>query len=357
MNFATNFGTIDALIILAYLVMLTLIGVYFSRRQRNLEEYFLASRSMSWLPIGMSLMAALNSGIDYIMQPSWIIIYGLVGIVGVFSWFFLYPWTAYVTVPFYRRLNVLSAYEYLETRFDQTVRTMAASIFLLWRIGWMATAIYVPCLMLSTISGGALSTWVLVIVLGFVVTFYTMLGGIKAVIWTEVIQFCVMLGGLAIMIGMVAYHVKGGIPAIWQTASDAGITAMVKPIPGFEHAGLFEKIRLYFAEPGKDEHRVPVVGLLIACIVGRMATYTGDQVMIQRFQTTKSIKDARQGFIINALGDSVWTLGLSFVGLGLFAFYRVNPKPADLPIDRTVPYFLSTMFPTGQAASGNSGAA
>src|SRR4051812_21093510 len=174
----TNFGAIDALIIFAYLVMLTLIGVYFSRRQSNLEEYFLASRSMSWLPIGMSLMAALNSGIDYIMQPSWIIIYGLVGIVGVFSWFFLYPWTAYVTVPFYRRLNVLSAYEYLETRFDQNVRTLAALIFLLWRIGWMATAIYVPCLMLSTISGGMLSTWALVIVLGFVVTLYTMLGGI-----------------------------------------------------------------------------------------------------------------------------------------------------------------------------------
>src|SRR3954464_14396512 len=166
----TNFSWIDASIICAYLLMLTLIGVYFSRKQSNLEEYFLASRTMSWLPIGMSLMAALNSGIDYIMQPSWIIIYGLVGVIGVLSWFFLYPWTAYVTVPFYRRLNVLSAYEYLETRFDNKVRTLAASIFLLWRIGWMGTAIYVPCLMLQTISGGMLSTWTWVIILGTVVT-------------------------------------------------------------------------------------------------------------------------------------------------------------------------------------------
>src|SRR5262245_31297141 len=118
----TNFGILDALILFGYLAMLTLIGIYFSRKQKNLEEYFLASRSMSWLPIGMSLMAALNSGIDYVMQPSWVIIYGLVGTVSVLSWFFLYPWTAYVTVPFYRRLNVLSAYEYLETRFDGNVR-------------------------------------------------------------------------------------------------------------------------------------------------------------------------------------------------------------------------------------------
>src|SRR5262245_35503484 len=165
--------------------MLTGIGIYFSRRQKNLEEYFLAGRTMGWLPIGMSLMAALNSGIDYIAQPSWVIIYGLVGTVSVLSWFFLYPWTAYVTVPFYRRMNVLSAYEYLERRFDGRVRLLAAVIFLMWRIGWMSTAIYVPCLMLGTISGGMFSPTVLVIVLGFVLTFYTMLGGIKAVIWTE----------------------------------------------------------------------------------------------------------------------------------------------------------------------------
>src|SRR5206468_3134252 len=78
-------------------------------------------------------------------------------------------------------------------------------------------------------------------------------------------------------------------------------------------------------------------------------TYTGDQIMIQRFQTSKSVKDSRQGFIINAMGDSVWTLGLSFVGLGLYAFYKVNAKPADLDLypDHTVPYFLRTMFPTG----------
>ncbi len=337
----TRFGILDALIIFAYLAMLAGIGIYFSRRQKNLEEYFLASRRMGWLPVGMSLMAALNSGIDYIAQPSWVIIYGLVGTVSVLSWFFLYPWAAYVTVPFYRRLNVLSAYEYLEKRFDGRVRMLAAIIFLLWRMGWMATAIYVPCLMLETISGGMFSRTLLVIVLGFVLTFYTMLGGIKAVIWTEVIQFCVMLGGLAIMVGVVIYHVEGGIPAIWHTAAAGGRTAFFTSIPGFSTAGLWEKIGLYFAEPRT------AIGLLIAAVVGRMTTYTGDQVMIQRFQTTKSARDARQGFIINALGDSVWTLGLSFVGLGLFAFYQVNAKPADLPTDRTVPHFLATMFPTG----------
>src|SRR4030095_17245442 len=98
---APNFTFIDALMILAYLAMLIFIGVYFSRKQSNLEEYFLASRTMSWLPIGMSLVDALQSGIDYVMQPSSIIIYGLIFTVGVCSWFFLYPWAAYVTIPYY----------------------------------------------------------------------------------------------------------------------------------------------------------------------------------------------------------------------------------------------------------------
>jgi Na+/proline symporter len=100
---------------------------------------------------------------------------------------------------------------------------------------------------------------------------------------------------------------------------------------------------MYFAEPRT------LVGLLIACVVGRMNNYTGDQIMIQRFQTSKSIKDSRQGFIINAIGDSTWMLGLSFVGLGLFAYYQVHGLPAELQAepDHTVPYFLRTMFPTG----------
>jgi sodium-coupled monocarboxylate transporter 8/12 len=339
----TNFGVVDAGIICAYLAMLTLIGIHFSRRQRNLEEYFLASRTMGWLPIGMSLMAALNSGIDYVMTPSSIIIYGLIFMVSVTSWLFLYPWAAYITIPFYRRLNVLSAYEYLETRFDGKVRTLIALLFLAWRIGWMGTAIYVPSLVLSEISGGMFKPWQLVIVLGLVVTVYTMLGGIKAVIWTEVIQFCVMFAGLGIMVGVVIYKVPGHVAGIWNIASEGGKTAMAYRIPGFDSAGFWQKVQMFFAEPKT------VVGLIITCVVGRLNTYTGDQIMIQRFQTTKSVKDSRQGFIINALGDAVWTIGLSFVGLGLYAFYSINGKPAELVSqpDHTVPYFLRTMFPTG----------
>src|SRR5438874_2147282 len=133
-----SFHTIDVAILIAYLVTLAGVGVYFSRRQTSLDEFFRARQSMTWLPVGLSLMAALNSGIDYLMQPASTIKYGLILLVGTSSWLFLYPWVTWIVLPFYRRLDAYTAYEFLEARFDVRVRTLAASIFIVWRLGWRA---------------------------------------------------------------------------------------------------------------------------------------------------------------------------------------------------------------------------
>src|SRR5205823_7716517 len=122
--------------------------------------------------------------------------FGLVLLAGTTSWIFVYPWVSRVTLPFYRRLQVYTAYEYLEARFDVRVRTLAATIFIVWRLGWMATALYVPCLAIDAVTGGATNLTAMILVLGVIVTGYTMLGGIQAVIWNDLIQFCIMFGGL-----------------------------------------------------------------------------------------------------------------------------------------------------------------
>src|SRR3954471_12483992 len=121
---------LDVVILVIYLAALSAVGIYFSRRQTSLDDYFLARQSMTWLPVGLSLMAALNSGIDYLMQPSSTIKYGLILLVGTSSWLFLYPWVSRVTLPFYRRLGTFTAYEFLEARFDMRVRLLAAAIFI-----------------------------------------------------------------------------------------------------------------------------------------------------------------------------------------------------------------------------------
>jgi SSS family transporter len=285
-------------------------------------------------------MAALNSGIDYLMQPAATIRFGVVLLAGTSSWLFLYPWVSRVTLPFYRRLNSYTAYEFLEARFDVRVRTLAALIFIVWRVGWMATAMYVPCLAIDAATGSRVDLRLMILVLGTLVTLYTMLGGIQAVIWNDVIQFCVMFGGLAATVWIVLSRVPGGIPEIWTAAASAGKLSL-PPSAVAGSATVLDRVRLFFTQP------MSLTALVITMICGRMASYTSDQVMVQRFQTTRSTADARRAYVINAAGDVLWMVGLSFVGFALFAYFRQHPLPAEYATDKILPYFISQSFPTG----------
>src|SRR5690606_28296768 len=163
----------------------------------------------------------------------------------------------------------------LEARFDVRVRVLAAAIFVLWRLGWMATALYVPSLAIDAVTGGAVPLTAMIVVLGALVTGYTMLGGIQAVIWNDVLQFCVMFGGLAATVVIVFAGVPGGAPEIWQVAAAAGKTTLWEPIVPAD-ASLLSGVAAFFAHP------MNVAALLAALVVGRMAQYTSDQVMVQR---------------------------------------------------------------------------
>ena len=337
----SSFHVIDWLIVGAYLVAMALVGVYFSRRQTSLNQYLRAEQSMGWLPVGVSLMAALNSGMDYLMQPSSTIRYGMVLVLGIVSWLALYPWVAKVAFPFYHRLNFYTVYEYLEARFDVRVRTLAAVIFLLWRVGWMATAMYVPSLAVNAATGGQVDLNTMTIIVGVLVTLYTMLGGIQAVIWNDVVQFCIMFGGLLATVVICWWTVPGGMSEIWTVNAAAGKLQWWPPLTDPAAAGATAQIYSFFQQP------MTVITLMVALIVGRMAQYTSDQVMVQRLQTTRSLQDARSAFIVNAAGDALWMIGLSFVGFALFAYFQRVPLPPEFATDKLVPYFMSLAFPTG----------
>src|SRR6185436_2788256 len=120
----------------------------------------------------------------------------------------------------------------------------------------------------------------MIVVLGVLVTLYTMLGGIQAVIWNDVIQFCIMFAGLAATVWITQAHVPGGLSEIWTAASDAGKTSLATPIAIAADASVLDRVRLYFLQP------INVTAIMFAMVLGRMAGYTTDQVMVQRFQTT-----------------------------------------------------------------------
>lgn len=332
---------LDVVILVVYLALLVGTGVFFSRRQTGLQSFFVARGAFGWLTVGLSLMAALNSGLDYLMQPASTIRYGLVLLVGPLSWLVLYPWVSRVILPFYRRLNVYTAYEFLEARFDVRVRTLAAAIFIVWRLGWMATALYVPCLAIDTAFGGHADLSTMIVTLGVLVTLYTMLGGIQAVVWNDVIQFAIMFGGLAATIWISATHGAGSLSAIVSAAGEAGHATGV-PVAALDAgAGVVGRVQAFFLQP------INAAAILTATVVGRMAGFTSDQVMVQRLQTTTSVREARRAFIVNAVSDTVWMAGLAFVGVALLAYFQVHTLPAEYATDKILPYFMSRTFPAG----------
>jgi SSS family transporter len=334
---------IDGGIIVLYLALVTAIGVYFSRRQRTLDDFVKGGKPIGFMATGLSLMAALNSGIDYIQIPAWGYRFGLISAVFVLTWLFIYPWITNVVVPFYRRLDVYSPYEYLERRFSLPVRLLGSSIYVLWRCGWMGAALYVPCVGIEVATGGAMPVTTTVVVLAVVVTVYTMLGGFHAVVWTDVIQFCIMFTGLVATVWYIFGQIPGGAESFWSANISAGKFSIVGRLPGWEEAGFVDKMRLYFFTK-----EVTFVGIMAGVGFNRLAGYTSDQVAVQRFQRTRSTAEARKAMVVNMICDVISGAALTSVGLALFAFYTNSGGfPAGLATDRVLTHFMANHFPVG----------
>lgn len=331
---------IDLAIIFAYLALIAGIGFYFSRRQQSLSGFIRGRGKVGWLALGMSLMAALNSGLDYVQAPAMAFAIGMVFTMALLSWIPLYPWISRVTLPFYKRLDVYSAYEYLEYRFGVGVRTLAASIFILWRVSWMGAAIYVPCLAVKAATGGQLDITMMVIVLGTVVTVYTMLGGIEAVIWSDMAQFGIMFGGLAATLYTVLTLIPGGLGEVIRVAGDTGRFDLLG-VSAVSGANPWEQFKSFMTT------EVTIVGMVLMVLLGRAAAFTADQIAIQRFQAATSLKEARRSYIVNAVTDTIWMVVLGFVGLALYAYHLHVPFPDGLQNDRVLPYFMQHHFPAG----------
>src|SRR5438105_9779009 len=214
---------IDWIVCAVYLLGVTGIGLFFYfRGARSTKEYFLAGRSMGWLPVGLALMASLTSGIGYLGQPAGAVKYGLITLWALVAIPLSYPVVVWVFMPFYHRLNVYTPYEYLEQRFHVSVRAMTSAMFIIWRITWMAAVIYAPSLVMSIVTDNKVPLKYSVIAMGVLSTIYVALGGTKAVMWTDVAQFVIMFGGMILAAILIVVYVPGGFPEIGRTLQSDG---------------------------------------------------------------------------------------------------------------------------------------
>ena len=320
-------SSLDYSLLLFYLLAVVGIGVWVGRGQKNTEDYFLAGRSMGWFPIGISTIASLYSAISYMGVPSEYRTHDLRLTVGMLSMIPTAAVVMYVFMPFYHRLQVYTAYEYLEKRFNVRVRARASAIFVVWRILWMGTAVYVPSLVLHTITGFPLIPMILCV--GVVATLYTVVGGMRAVIWTDVAQFFVLTGGSVLALWVISSHTSG-FSEIWSVADQGGRNRILD----------------WSLDP---TIRITTWGALIGTLVANLAMYGADQVSVQRYLAAGSLKEMQKSFVLNTVGG--WSMGILmiWIGLGLYAFYTMNPGqlPEAIGGDQVFPYFIATEMPIG----------
>ncbi len=337
----TGLTTIDLVIAATYVFGIIGIGIYFSKKQKSPVDFLLAGRSMGWLPVGLSLMATLTSAVGYMSFPAGAFKGGLILLWMAMAIPLSFPVVVYVFMPFYQKLKVYTAYEYLERRFNDKVRALASIIFILWRITWMAAVIYVPSYVLNTVSDGAIPLVPSIIILGLIATFNTTMGGIKAVMWGDVVHSTIMFASMIIAIILVVAAVPGGITEIWETLAASGKTKMTGTMPGFEEANLWGQIKLYLITD------FTVLSLIITYTVQKMGNYCVDQAMVQRYLTAKSLRESQKGFAANAGAYLLYIFLVTFIGAGLFAVTKHYVFPEALKVDQIFPYFFANFMPVG----------
>ncbi|MFA6239809.1 MAG: hypothetical protein WC655_02705, partial [Candidatus Hydrogenedentales bacterium] len=188
--------SLNTVIMVVYILGIVSIGSLFARRQKTASDFFLAGRSFKWLPIALSVIASDLSAVSYMGAPAMSFQNDLRYALTILILPFAVVFAVLVVVQVFYRLKVYTAYEYLERRFHVSVRSLAALLFLLNRGGWLACVIYTPALALSVMTGADLAFCILM--MGLLTTLYTTLGGIEAVIWCDVIHFCVLTFGIVV---------------------------------------------------------------------------------------------------------------------------------------------------------------
>lgn len=296
--------SLDYGVILAYLLFSMGLGIYFGRNQSR-QEFFAAGNSMGWLPVGLSVMATLFSANSFVMYPS--IAYGSGLRISLFliAVSLMAPLVLWVFIPVYARLKCQTAYEYLERRYHVSVRSLASGLFIFLRIGWMASATYAASVVLANVM--QVDQITVIVVLGVVSIFYTMLGGLRAVMWTDVLQFFIFSLTILLTLGLILSQTEGGVSGMISTYFEGRENVLVDFTPSLT------------LEYGSW-------ALLIGLFLEGLSAFGADQVAVQRYIAARSEKTSQIGFSINILGMWIVVPGLLAIGVGLYSHYQQFPE-------------------------------
>ena len=302
----------DHAVIVFYVLIMLGIGWYVSQKSSNDEEYFLAGRRMPWFAVGVSIIASILSSITYVADPGEVWRSGetyLMGKMLAIPFEMLFVWV--FVIPFFMRFRYTSAYEYLEDRFSPAARKLGTIMFLFGVLTWMGVVVLVLAKAMSDVTEVRLE--VVILTVGVVATIYTMLGGVRAVIWTDVIQVGLMLGGAIYVLAFIAWDTNSGLGDWHRSVSQIG-----------------SKMPVYSFDPQVRATMV-TVGLSMFC--WHVCTHVGNQMTVQRYFCTSDVKSARRSFLTGSILGVVINVMLLIVGMALFHYYQSHALPPEIPAE------------------------
>lgn len=323
----TDFGALNYIGLVLYLAAVLGVGVYWTKFNKNTDEYFRGGQGVPWWAAGVSIFATILSSITYMSMPAlsysgdWVISMANLPIV------LLAPVIIAFFLPIYRRIDATSAYEYLEKRFNYPVRLFGAISFSLLHIGRIAVVLYLPALALATVTD--LNIYTSITVMGVLSVVYAVMGGIQAVIWTDVLQTVVLMGGALLCFVMALLHIDGGIGAAIQLAAA-------------HH-------KFHFANLSGGATTSALWVVLLGNLFGQLIPFSSDQAYVQRYMTTPTERQAAKAIWVNASLAMPATFLFLSLGTAMWVFYQQHPaRLGALPTpDAIFPWFIAHELPPG----------
>ncbi len=320
------FGLTNFVVLGLYFLAMLALGFWCSRRIGSSRAFFIADGRLNGVLVGMSLLGTYLSALSMMALSG--VAYGEYHL----TWTIQLPFlalTAFVitrwVIPVYRSAGIISVYEYLERRIHVSSRLLASISFVLFSIGRTALVLYLPALAFSTVTHMPLEKTI--VIMGAVITVYTVMGGIEAVVWTDAVQVCIF-----------TFAAVYSLIAVFTRMGDADFVEIAR-----------QHHKFTWFIPGASLYKVTSLWLILETIVQTIRIYGTQQDMTQRYLTTPSLKEARRSVWIGALSYIPICFMFYFVGVALFVFYQVHPDPelAKLKHDAIYPYFVSTQLPPG----------
>jgi SSS family solute:Na+ symporter len=312
------------------MAMMVALGIWFSRRQTSTERYFVAKRSIPGWAAGLSLLATMISSVTFIAYPGSAYAGDWANLVPGIMAVIVLAGVGAVVIPFFRHAVGMSTYEYFGKRFGYPARVYASIGFAAGTFAKMGFVFYLLALTVSSMTGW--QTDRLIIVVGVVTVLYTVIGGIEAVIWADVVQGVLLWIGIAVCLGFLLFLPPGG--------------------PGEALRLAWEGHKMGLGSMKMDFDKPTFIVLSLYGIFYYIQKYTGDQCIVQRYLVAKSDREALRGVMLGAtLCLPVWTLFM-LIGSLCWSFYRTAGEhlPAHVAkADQVFPYFITTHIPPGLA--------